>query len=191
MTHLHKVLVLCMLVLFVVFVVLALKTPTAEAPISEPRGVTREEMGDRNEDEIASPTQDTAGTPPAQITGVTLDLSDQGLREVPRSTFEQRNIEVLDLSDNMLTSVQAEIRQLGSLRILNLSNNTLTNIPAELGQLSKLEILDLSNNRLTGLPYELGNLTNLKTLDLRGNAYAAADLEVIKKGLSNTNILTD
>jgi Leucine-rich repeat (LRR) protein len=123
--------------------------------------------------------------------GVTRDLSNQGLREVPRSEFDRRNTEILDLSGNDLVSLQAEVRLLANLRVLDLSDNRMTNIPAELGQLSKLEVLDLSNNELTGLPYELGNLTQLRTLDLRGNSYSATDLEVIRQGLETTVILTE
>ncbi len=124
--------------------------------------------------------------------GVTRDLSNQGIREVPRSEFERGDTEILDLSGNKLTSLQAEVRLLSKLRVLDLSDNVLTNIPAELGQLSNLEVLNLRNNSLTGLPYELGNLSNLKTLDLRGNTYATADLEIIKKSLpASTEILID
>lgn len=119
----------------------------------------------------------------------TLDLSSRSLRTVPEYVFDARSTQVLNLSNNLLTSVQAEIRHLTKLTTLDLSNNTLTNIPAELGQLSNLEVLDLKNNKLTGLPYELGNLRNLRTLDLRGNAYASADLEIIKKSLSQKTVV--
>lgn len=118
-----------------------------------------------------------------------LILVGRNLTAVPSFVFDRTDLTLLDLSDNTLTSVQAEIGRLTNLTTLDLSHNTLTNIPAELGKLTKLRTLDLSYNKLTGLPYELGNLTNLTTLDLRGNAYAVADLEIIRKGLPNTEIL--
>jgi len=187
MSHFKKILLLCALLLFVVFVVVSLRTQKAEAPtttVTLPQNTTS-----RTSEETASPTP-TAPIP--NVAGVTRDLRNQGLTEAPRALFEEKSIEILNLSGNQLTSLQAEVRQLTKLRILDLSNNTLTNIPAELGQLSNLEILNLQNNKLTGLPYELGNLKNLKTLDLRGNDYAKADLVVIKKSLPTTvTILTD
>ena len=149
--------------------------------------------------DTAVPTQDNQDVPEVNNTtpipprsGVTLDMSNQGLREVPQTTFKKTATEILDLHGNALVSVPAEIRQFSNLRELDLSDNMLTNIPAELGQLSKLEVLNLRNNKLTGLPYELGNLKNLQTLDLRGNAYATADLEIITQSLSpETVVLTD
>lgn len=123
---------------------------------------------------------------------VVLDLSGQGLTKVPDYVFNKTNTEELNLSNNKLSgALQAEVRHLTNLRVLNLSNNKFTGVPAEVGQLKKLEVLDLSNNNLTGLPYELGNLSNLKVLNLRGNNYAKADLEIIKKTLTNTDIQVD
>jgi Leucine-rich repeat (LRR) protein len=121
-----------------------------------------------------------------------IDLSGQGLIKTPDYVFSKTDTQELNLSNNKLSgALQAEVRHLVNLRILDLSNNNFTGVPAEVGQLNKLEVLDLSNNSLTGLPYELGNLSNLTILDLRGNDYAKADLEIIKKGLPNTEIRID
>lgn len=136
-----------------------------------------------------------SGTVPTLVVGEgdTLNLSDRGLREVPKDIFSRTDLERLDLSHNNLTgALPAEVRHLAKLRVLDLSYNDFTGVPAEVGQLRELQVLDLSHNRLTGLPYELGNLINLEVLDLRGNAYSVQDLEIIKRTLpANTRILVD
>lgn len=125
-------------------------------------------------------------------TGEVLDLHDQNLTQLPGALFSQTQLSVLDLSHNHLTgALPAEIRFLNRLVVLDLSDNAMTGVPAEIGQLTQLKILDLSNNELTGLPHELGQLTNLETLDLRGNSCAPYDLDVIRKSLTGTQILTD
>lgn len=114
----------------------------------------------------------------------TLDLSGQGLDNLPSYVLTMTSLQELNISNNNITgALPAEIRQLNTLRVLNASNNDMTGVPAEVGQLDKLEILDLSNNKLTGLPYELGNLKNLKKLDLSGNDYAKQDLDIIRQSL--------
>ena len=89
----------------------------------------------------------------------------------------------------MTGALPAEIRHLSNLITLDASNNQMTGIPAEVGQLSNLEYLNFANNQLTGLPYELGNLKNLKVLNLSGNNPAQADLEIIKQGIPNAQII--
>ena len=129
---------------------------------------------------------------PGIQTGTRLDLSNQGLAELPKSVLQRTDITELDISNNKLTgALPAEIRLLTNLKILNASNNNMTGVPAEIGQLQNLEVLDLANNKLTGLPNELGNLKNLKTLNLSGNNYSVQDLDGIRAKLPLTvNIIT-
>ncbi|TAK05536.1 hypothetical protein EPO33_00060 [Patescibacteria group bacterium] len=122
--------------------------------------------------------------------GSVLDLSGQGLRSLPSSTFSRTGLRELDISDNALTgALPGEIRFLSKLEVLDASGNQMTGVPAEIGQLANLRILDLSDNKLTGLPNELGNLKRLETLDLSGNAVSEQDLEVIRKGIPNARIV--
>jgi Leucine-rich repeat (LRR) protein len=121
-----------------------------------------------------------------------LDLSNQGLTNIPANVFSYTNLEKLDVSHNSLTgAIQSQIGNLKNLKILNASYNKMTGVPAEVGQLQNLESLDLSYNQLTGLPNELGNLQNLKTLNLAGNNYSQQDLNFIRGKLpSSTTIIT-
>lgn len=147
---------------------------------------TNNDMG-LNSNESVGNTNDSQ---PAVNSTKILDLSNKDLNALPKYVLDKTDLESLDISDNKFTgALPAEIRQLKNLKVLKASNNQMTGVPAEIGQLSKLELLDLSNNRLTGLPYELGNLKNLKTLILTGNNYSQQDLEVIRKGLTATNII--
>lgn len=138
------------------------------------------------------PEQDDSADTVAVPKGVTLDLSGRALTKTPEYVFGETHIEKLDLSNNELSgALQAEVRHLANLKVLDLSDNNFTGVPAEVGQLAQLEVLDLSNNQLTGLPHELGNLKKLKTLDLRGNDPSEFDLDVIKKGIPNAQILIE
>lgn len=122
--------------------------------------------------------------------GKTLDLSSQGLSQIPSYVFSKTDIEELDLSGNRLAGMlPAEIGNLKNLKVLNASNNKMTGVPAEIGRFSNLEVLDLSNNKLTGLPYELGNLKNLKIFKLSGNDYSREDLWAIRKNLSASVVI--
>jgi len=136
---------------------------------------------------LQQPTQKTSGETP---TGASLNLSGQGLKNIPMDIFDRTALESLDISNNQLTgAIPAEIRKLKNLKVLKANNNLMTGVPAEIGQLANLEILDLSNNKLTGLPYELGNLKNLRVLNLAGNKYSELDLGIIRQSLTQTNFI--
>jgi len=121
-----------------------------------------------------------------------LNLSGQGLTALPSSVLGRTDLQELDVSDNRIGgALPAEIGRLTALRILDASGNAMTGVPAEVGRLSELRRLDLSDNALTGLPHELAGLKNLVTLDLRGNDVSKTDLDIIRAGIPDAEILID
>ncbi len=60
---------------------------------------------------------------------------------------------MLDLSNQGLTELPPEIFQFINLKRLNLDNNNLTALPAEIGSLSSLKRLDVVNNQIEKLPH--------------------------------------
>ncbi len=101
-----------------------------------------------------------------------LDLSAQGLTEIPKRINELINLETLDLSDNMIVEWNEPI-ELPELKHLNFSNNPGI-IALELKgvgeSLPKLEHLDLSSCSIRFFTPYWGELRNLNTLDISNNA---------------------
>ncbi|MCI5129511.1 MAG: GTPase, partial [Candidatus Electrothrix sp. AUS3] len=92
----------------------------------------------------------------ARETGTTkLDLSQQGLTELPPELFQLEQLTKLYFGDNQLTELLPKIVQLEQLIELDLSYNQITSLPPQIAQLSKLELLWLHGNPLTSPPYEL------------------------------------
>jgi Leucine-rich repeat (LRR) protein len=102
-------------------------------------------------------------------TTTVLDLSGQGLTELPEGTGRLTNIKRLYLSENELSSVPDWIGRLTNLKILHLDGNKLTSLPDSFGRLTKLTQVYLGRNELRSLPDSFGNLTELDTLDLQNN----------------------
>ncbi|MDE5124397.1 MAG: leucine-rich repeat domain-containing protein, partial [Trichodesmium sp. St19_bin1] len=98
-----------------------------------------------------------------------LDLSNQGLRSIPESVFEDRDLTSLDLSMNQLRTIPKSISQLSNLTELDLSMNQLRTIPKSISQLSNLKELNLSGNQLITIPESISQLSNLTVLDLSMN----------------------
>lgn len=109
-----------------------------------------------------------------------LDLSDQGIIELPPEIGQLVKLQRLHLNGNQLHSVPKEIGKLVNLCDLTLSGNNLTSLPAELGQLVNLRRLYLHGNQLMFLPIELGQLTNLHELILSNNLLIVAPAELGK-----------
>ncbi|MCZ6651887.1 MAG: leucine-rich repeat domain-containing protein [Planctomycetota bacterium] len=93
-----------------------------------------------------------------------LDLSDEGIEELPPEIGQLTNLTKLDIGGNKLTSLPPELGQLTQLTELNLSNNLLATLPPEIGKLTQLTNLYFSEGQLTSLPPEIGQLTKLTVI---------------------------
>lgn len=98
-----------------------------------------------------------------------LDLSNQGLTELPENIGELLHLEAIWLHDNELTKLPKSIGKLLNLKNLELHDNKLTELPDNLGNLMNLEKINLNNNKLKRLPESIGNLKNLRILWINHN----------------------
>ena len=107
-----------------------------------------------------------------------LDLSKEGIADVPPEIGKLTNLQWLDLSGNELTSMPPEVGQLTNLRHLNLGWNELISLPLEIRALTNLRVLDLTMAQLTSLPPEIAQLTKLQVLDLEATQLTALPREI-------------
>lgn len=96
-----------------------------------------------------------------------LDLSYNGLEQLPDALFGLTQLRVLNLSQNRLHRVPDEIAELRLLEELNLGlNRQLTNLSGGLFRLKRLRRLDLSKTALRSLPPAVEGLRALEELIL-------------------------
>jgi Leucine-rich repeat (LRR) protein len=98
-----------------------------------------------------------------------LDMSDQGLKCIPKQIMNLTNLRVLDLRKNELEDVPDFIGNLLNLRWLSLSNNNLESLPDNLKNLKKLRSLCLKYNNFKNLPHFIGDFPNLEELNVENN----------------------
>jgi Leucine-rich repeat (LRR) protein len=75
-----------------------------------------------------------------------LDLSNQGLVQLPPDIFEKTELSHLDISHNKLTSLPSEIGHLATLTNLNCAGNQLASLPSQIGTLTALQLFGLKVN---------------------------------------------
>jgi internalin A len=97
-----------------------------------------------------------------------LDLTDLGLKQVPETLHEVRDLELLSLNGNEIQELPQWIGELSTLKALAINRNRLRTLPPEIGSLRRLVGLGLMANRLKTLPETLRTLP-LKTLRLESN----------------------
>lgn len=112
-----------------------------------------------------------------------LDLSNLGLKEIPKGIKECGWLEVLILSSNNIAKT-TNLSSLENLRDLDLSNNKLKDLSG-LSKLTTLEKLYLGGNRINNLNWNiLKQLKNLHILDLNNNNLVIVPPELFDLGLS-------
>jgi internalin A len=98
-----------------------------------------------------------------------LDLLGLGLKTLPRSIVDIKDLRILQLSYNQLTELPKFIGDLTEIQELDLSCNSLTSLPLCIGELPKLVTLDVSGNQLSQIPETLSNARVIQRLDLSDN----------------------
>ncbi|KAL5494440.1 hypothetical protein EMCRGX_G015775 [Ephydatia muelleri] len=109
-----------------------------------------------------------------------LDLSDNGLNELPAELCELRALRELVAKKNSIKSLPDNFRQLSSLEELNLSGNALERFPSVLCDLQRLKSLSLGKNSIEWLPPQIQRLERLQHLYLGGNQLATIPPELCK-----------
>jgi hypothetical protein len=118
-----------------------------------------------------------------------INLSGQGLTEIPEQVFQCKNLKKLNLSNNKLKNLPAAIAKLKSLRSLDLSNNEIPVLMAKFFSLSNLETLIINNNKLKKIPKQIEQLKKLKKLSLAGNQLNELPIELnILENLKSINL---
>ena len=95
-------------------------------------------------------------------------LSDAGLKTLPPTFGQLKQLTSLYLEDNRFEKIPDAIFELENLSFLELSLNQLTHISPKIGQLKNLTYLKLSYNNFHELPDEIGDLKKLARLRLDG-----------------------
>jgi hypothetical protein len=98
-----------------------------------------------------------------------LDLSHQGLTEIPKEIFACKNLKKLNLSHNKLKILPKELSQLKFLKNLDVSHNEIKVLYAKSFDLKNLEVLILNHNKLKQLPGQIEQLSKLTRLSLAHN----------------------
>jgi Leucine-rich repeat (LRR) protein len=93
---------------------------------------------------------------------------DPGLKKVPETLREVRDIHTLSLNDNEIQELPQWIGELSDLFIIDLDRNHLRTLPPEIGSLPRLGSLYLTRNRSETLPETLRQLP-LRYLKLHSN----------------------
>ncbi|XP_078688980.1 uncharacterized protein LOC144920576 isoform X1 [Branchiostoma floridae x Branchiostoma belcheri] len=101
----------------------------------------------------------------------TLNLSQQGIAQLPTAVVDIEEIEVLDLTGNQIKSLPAAISHLKRLTVLRVDYNKLQLLADNVCCLYRLEEFSAVGNSLTRLPPGFESLRRLKRLRLSHNSF--------------------
>ena len=95
----------------------------------------------------------------------------------------------LDLSNNQLKNIPKGFRYSKNLKQLNLSNNPLKLLSDEVRYMKKLEVIDLTNCGLTSLGKNFYKMRKLKVVKLSGNYIPEKEIKLLKQILPEIEII--
>lgn len=117
--------------------------------------------------------------------GIThLDVSCNGITQLPRNMCRLHTLTVLDLTDNLLSDVPVELGLCTSLHTLKIDGNRFRDFGANICSMSMLQVVTASRNQLSTLPCDLANMVGLIFLDLRFNP----DLSPVSSVMLNESV---
>lgn len=102
-----------------------------------------------------------------------LDISENGLPQVPASVFKLESLRRLWLVRNPIENLPADIAKLKALVYLNLDGTAVAQLPDALGELRELRFLRVNDTPVASLPESLRGLSNMRRLYARNTKLRA------------------
>jgi leucine-rich repeat protein SHOC2 len=118
-----------------------------------------------------------------------LDLSEQGLSNLPENIGELKNLKVLKLDGNTIRHFPQGFWQLVNLEVLLINRNKLDSLPERLGDLKNLKKIFASRNNLSAIPKSIVEIKGLKRLDVSFNKLSEKDVEFVRVSLPDCFVL--
>lgn len=154
---------------------LSVSEPAAHSRPPTPPDTTQPEA--RTEADTATPRQENV--PSVVNTPAALETA----------THDAATIEIVNLSYQGIEEIPPEIFRLPNLRRLDLKGNRIKELPPEIGDLTKMTDLDLRFNQIKTLPPQMSNLTGLSRLYLTGNRLSVNEQEHVSRIMPFTQIV--
>ena len=128
-------------------------------------------------------------------------LSLKGIKEIPKSVFEQTELTYLSIYGQdcdirpmecfAINQIPKEIQNLKDLEVLRLTLNYIVDLPIEILELKKLKVLDLTENPQFSDIETLKKIKWLKQFYCFGCNLSEKQIELLKMELPNCKIVTE